>query len=60
MTKPMKKPARPEKPHCVVDKKSGKKVACFRTIAEARSHMRKIDAKPGLGSAKKGGCGCGS
>jgi len=54
----MKKPAKKsglgggEKPHCVFDKKTGRKVACFKTLGEARKHLS------GLGAPKKSGCGC--
>lgn len=60
MTKTAKKPAAP---HCILDKKTGRKIACFRTQAEARAHMRTLDNRAGLGAAKskaKSGCGCGS
>ena len=42
-----------EKPHCVFDKKTGRKVACFKTLGEARKHLSGLSSAP-----KKSGCGC--
>jgi len=42
-----------EKPHCVFDKKTGRKVACFKTLGEARKHLSGLASAP-----KKSGCGC--
>jgi hypothetical protein len=54
MKKPAKKFSPMEKPHCVFDKKTGAKVACFKTLGEAKRHLS------GLGAPKKKpGCGCG-